>query len=61
MSEKKDQFPFGKRAIVYKGSADLKTILQEERAGKYVKMVHEETGNQGEMLVMGEIYCLCLL
>jgi hypothetical protein len=50
--------PFGKRAIVYSSTADLGTILLEERQGKYIKKVQEETGEQGEMLVMGEILYL---
>jgi hypothetical protein len=53
-----DQVSFGKRAIVYSSSADLGTILREERQGKYIKKVQEETGEQGEMLVMGEILYL---
>jgi hypothetical protein len=53
-----DEVPFGKRAIVYSSSADLGTILREERQGKYIKKVQEETGEQGEMLVMGEILYL---
>jgi hypothetical protein len=54
-----DRVPFGKRATVYKGSANLKMILQEERAGKYIKRVQEEAEKQGEMLVMGKIPTLC--
>lgn len=49
-----DSFPFGERAIVRKGSADLKKILQDERAGSYIKKVQEETIEQGEMLVLGK-------
>jgi hypothetical protein len=56
MSEKNDQFYLSDRATVYKGSADLKTIVKEEREGKYIKMVQEEIEEPGEMLVMGEIY-----
>jgi hypothetical protein len=48
--------PFGKRAIVYSSSADLSTILREERQGKCIKKVQEETREQGEML--GEILYL---
>jgi hypothetical protein len=53
-----DQVPFGKRPIVYSSSADLGTIFREERQGKYIKKVQEETGEQGKMLVMGEILYL---
>ena len=41
-----DPFPFSKRAIVYKGSADLKTILKEERAGKYIEKVQGERNKE---------------
>ena len=52
--------PFGRRATVYKGSVDLKTIFQEEADGKYVKRVQEETTEREAMLVMGEIcYLIC--
>jgi hypothetical protein len=43
---------------VYKGLADLETILQEEATGKYIKRVQEESGEREEMLVMGKIPCL---
>jgi len=46
--------PFGRRAIVYNGTADLTTILQEEAKGKYIKRVQEETEERGGMLVMGK-------
>ena len=46
--------PFGRRAIVYSGTADLTTILQEEAEGKYIKRVQEETEERGGMLVMGK-------
>ena len=56
----KEPFPFGKqkRSIVYDKPADLKAILEEEMAGKYIVRMQGETGEQGEMLVMGENYCL---
>jgi hypothetical protein len=50
-----DRVPFGQRAIVDRGWADLELILQEEVAGKHIKRVQEETGKRGEMLVMGKI------
>jgi hypothetical protein len=50
--------PFGKRAIVYQGLADLETIIQEEAAGKYIKRVQEESVEREEMLVMGKIPCM---
>ncbi|KAF4611366.1 hypothetical protein G7Y89_g15647 [Cudoniella acicularis] len=39
-----DRVPFGerKRAIVYRGSADLERILKEEAAGTYIKRIQEE-------------------
>jgi hypothetical protein len=40
---------------VYKGSADLERIFQEEAEGKYIKRVQEETAEREDMLVMGEI------
>jgi hypothetical protein len=46
--------PFGRRAIVYSGTADLTTILQEEAEGKYIKRVQEETEERGGLLVMGK-------
>jgi len=46
--------PFGQRAIMYSGTADLTTILQEEAEGKYIKRVQEETEKRGGMLVMGK-------
>jgi hypothetical protein len=49
------EVPFGKRAIVYRGLADLETILQEEATGKYIKRVQEESMEREDMLVMGEI------
>jgi hypothetical protein len=45
---------FGRRAVVYSGTANLTTILQEEAAGKFIKRVQEETEEQGGMLVMGK-------
>ncbi|PVH71382.1 hypothetical protein DL98DRAFT_540115 [Cadophora sp. DSE1049] len=39
-------------AIVYSGTADLTTILQEEAEGKYIKRVQEETEERGGMLVI---------
>ncbi|KAH8799661.1 cell surface metalloreductase [Xylogone sp. PMI_703] len=50
-SGKTDRVPFGRRAIVYSGTADLTTILREEAEGKYIKRVQEEAGEQGGMLV----------
>ena len=49
-----DRVSFGKRAMVYSGTANLQMILREERAGKYIKKVQEEAEDQGEMLVMGK-------
>jgi len=46
--------PFGRRAIVYSGTADLTTILREEAEGEYIKRVQEETEERGGMLVMGK-------
>lgn len=53
-----DRTPFGKRATVYKGRADLKEILQTEAAGKHIKRVHETQEEKGKMLVMGKNSCL---
>ena len=50
-----DRVPFGRRATVYRGSANLEMILQEERTEKYIKRVQDEAEKQGEMLVMGKI------
>jgi hypothetical protein len=38
---------------LYPGSADVKSIFQEEMTGKYIDRVHEE--ELGEMLVMGKV------
>lgn len=46
---------FGKRAMVHSDSADLSTILQEKKEGKYIKKVQEKTGEQDEMLLTGKI------
>jgi len=46
--------PFGRRAIVDSGTANLTTILREEAEGKYIKRVQEETEEQGGMLVLGK-------
>jgi len=51
--------PFGRRATLHSGSADFKTILQEEMSGKYIKRVQDE--QRGEMLVMGKILNATLL
>lgn len=48
-----DNVPFGRRAILYNGSADLNAIIQEEMSGIYIKRVQAE--KTGEMLVMGKI------
>jgi len=48
-----DNIPFGERAMLHSGSANLRTILQEEMSGKYINRVQDE--QQGEMLVMGKI------
>jgi hypothetical protein len=53
--------PFGRRAIVDSGTADLTTILREEAAGKFIKRVQEETEERGEMLVMGKSSFLLLI
>lgn len=47
--------PFGRRAIAYSGLADVEAIFQEEAAGKHIKRVQEESGERGEMLVMGKL------
>ncbi len=53
-----DRTPFGKRATVYKGRADLKEILQTEVTGKHIKRVHESQEEKGKTLVMGKNSCL---
>ena len=45
---------FGRRAIVYSGTADLTTILREEAEGKYIRRVQGETEERGGTLVMGK-------
>jgi hypothetical protein len=52
------EVPFGKRAIVYQGLADLERIIHEEATGKYIKRVQEESVEREEMLVMGKIPCM---
>ena len=40
---------------MYYGSApDLKQILEEERAGKYINRVQEEIEKQGDMAILSE-------
>jgi hypothetical protein len=48
-----DNVPFGRRAVLYNGSADFAAILQEEMSGKYIERVQGE--KPGDMLVMGKI------
>ena len=52
--------PLGERATLYSGSANLRTILQEEMSGKYIKRVQKDE-QPGEMLVMGKISTATLL
>ena len=48
--------PLGKRVdVYYVATPDLKRILEEEQAGTYIKSVQEETGNPGNMAVLGKI------
>jgi hypothetical protein len=39
---------------VHNGSADLETILREEREKKHIKRLQGETEERGEILVMGK-------
>ena len=45
---------FGRRAKLFPGRPDLKTILLEERAAKYIEKTKDEIYKRGEMLVMGK-------
>jgi hypothetical protein len=47
---------------VHNGSADLEMILREEREGKHMERLQEETDERGEILVMGEtLYAMSFL
>ena len=51
----KKTISLGRRVDVYYGSApDLEQILEEERAGMYINRVQEETGERGNMAVLGK-------
>jgi hypothetical protein len=43
-----------KRAVIYKGSADIQKILQAEIASEYIKRLREVQEEHGEVLVMGK-------
>lgn len=45
--------PFGSRATLYTGNADLKSILHEELSEQYIKRVQEEQRIGAKMLVLG--------
>ena len=48
-----DKVPFGKRATMYPGTANLEEILQVESTGKHIIRV-QETQERGKMLVIGK-------
>lgn len=43
-----------KRAVIYKGPADIQKILQAEIAGEYIERLSEVQEEHGEILVMGK-------
>ena len=45
--------PFGKRATIYPGTADIEGILQDEVAGKYIQRLQVASEKRGKILVMG--------
>ena len=47
------EVPFGKRATLYTGTANLEEILQVELTGKHIRRV-QETQERGKMLVIGK-------
>jgi hypothetical protein len=49
-----EKISFGRRAVIYRGSPDLRTILQEEVEGRYIKRVQHEARKRREMLVLGK-------
>ncbi|KAH7330031.1 putative cell surface metalloreductase [Rhexocercosporidium sp. MPI-PUGE-AT-0058] len=44
--------PFGKRATIYPGTADIEGILQDEVAGKYIQRLQVVSEKRGKILVM---------
>ena len=51
----KQTVSLGRRVDVYYGLApDLEQILEDERAGTYIHRVQEETGERGDMAVLGK-------
>lgn len=46
--------PFGQRATIYPGTADLEGILQDEVAGKYIQKLQTVSEERGKILVMGK-------
>ena len=45
--------PFGKRATIYPGTADIEGILKDEVAGKYIQRLQVASEKRGKILVMG--------
>ena len=51
----KQTISLGRRVDVYYGLApDLEQILEDERAGTYIRRVQEEAGERGDMAVLGK-------
>jgi len=46
--------PFGKRATIYPGNADIKGILDDEVTGKYIQRLQIALEEKGKTLVMGK-------
>ncbi|KAH9206361.1 cell surface metalloreductase [Leptodontidium sp. 2 PMI_412] len=44
--------PFGKRATIYPGTADIERILQDEVTGNYIQKLHVAPEERGKILVM---------
>ncbi|PVH70391.1 cell surface metalloreductase [Cadophora sp. DSE1049] len=44
--------PFGRRATIYPGTADLEGILQDEVTGKYIQKLHAVSEERGKILIM---------
>ena len=51
-----DELSFGnhKRAVVYKGAANLREIVQAEMSGQYIERIPNVQEERGDTLVMGK-------
>jgi hypothetical protein len=47
--------PFGQRATIYPGTADLEGILQDEVTGKYIQKLQTVSEERGKILIIGKI------